>query len=52
MVAYIFNPSTWEAQAGGSLEFKSSLVCKKSFSMRGYSETLSWGKKELYKLIT
>ena len=26
MVAYAFNPSTWEAEAGGSL-YKSILVC-------------------------
>jgi hypothetical protein len=30
MVAHTFNPSTWEAEAGGSLEFKASLVYKAS----------------------
>ena len=26
MVVHIFNPSTWEAEAGGSCEFEDSLV--------------------------
>ena len=30
MVAHTFNPSTWEAEAGGSLEFEASLVYKVS----------------------
>ena len=30
MVAHTFNPSTWEAEAGGSLEFKASLVYRVS----------------------
>lgn len=33
MVAHAFNPNTREAEAGGSLEFKASLV---------YRETLTW----------
>jgi hypothetical protein len=30
MVAHSFNPSTQEAEASGSLEFKTSLVCRVS----------------------
>ena len=30
MVAHAFNPSTWEAEAGGFLEFEASLVYKVS----------------------
>jgi hypothetical protein len=30
MVVHVFNPSTWEAEAGGSLEFKDNLVCRAS----------------------
>jgi hypothetical protein len=30
VVAHTFNPSTWEAEAGGSLEFEASLVYKVS----------------------
>jgi hypothetical protein len=30
MVVHAFNPSTWEAEAGGFLEFKASLVYKVS----------------------
>jgi len=30
VVAHTFNPSTWEAEAGGSLEFKASLVYRVS----------------------
>jgi hypothetical protein len=30
VVAHAFNPSTWEAEAGGSLEFEASLVYRVS----------------------
>jgi hypothetical protein len=30
VVAHTFNPSTWEAEAGGFLEFKASLVYRVS----------------------
>ena len=30
MVAHAFNPSTWEAGAGGISEFEASLVCRVS----------------------
>jgi len=30
VVAYTFNPSAWEAQAGGSFEFEASLVYRVS----------------------
>jgi hypothetical protein len=30
VVAYAFNPSTWEAEAGGYVEFEASLVYRMS----------------------
>lgn len=30
VVVYVFNPSTLEAEAGGSLEFEANLVCRVS----------------------
>jgi hypothetical protein len=38
--AHAFNPSTWEAEAGGSLEFEASLAYRASsrIASLGYSE--------------
>jgi hypothetical protein len=45
MVVHTFNPSTWEADAGRSLEFKVSLVYgARSRKTRTVTQrTLSWG---------
>jgi hypothetical protein len=39
VVAHAFNPSTWEAEAGGFLSLKVSLVYKSEFQdSQGYTE--------------
>lgn len=38
VVAYTFNPNTWDVEVGKSLEFQTSLVCL-------HKETLAWKTK-------
>ncbi|GAB1299163.1 NEDD4 family-interacting protein 2 [Apodemus speciosus] len=48
VVAHAFNPSTWEAEAGGSLEFEASLVYRVSFrTAKATQKTLSQEEKLL-----
>ena len=46
MVAHTFNPSTWEAETGRSLEFAPSLVYNVSSKMAGARETPVQKKKK------
>jgi hypothetical protein len=49
VVAHAFDPSTWEAEAGGSLEFEASLVYRVSGQPRLLRETQSQRKKKKKK---
>jgi hypothetical protein len=52
MVVCTFNPSTWKAEAGKSLEFKVSLFYKRKFQdCKSYTEKpcLGWGRKDKTK---
>ena len=49
MVAHTFNPSTWEAETGRSLEFAPSLVYNVSSKMAGARETPVQKKKKSEK---
>ena len=49
VVAPAFNPSTWEAEAGGISEFEASLVYRVPGQPGLYRETLSWKKKKKKK---
>jgi hypothetical protein len=46
VVAHTFNPSTWKAEAGGSLDFEASLVYKRELVHR---ESLSPTKQNKTK---
>jgi hypothetical protein len=45
MVAHTFNPSTWEAEAGGISEFEASLVYRVSFRIAGATQRNPISKK-------
>lgn len=49
MVAHAFNPSIWEAEAGGSLEFEASLLYRIEFQDRPGSAERAWLKKKKKK---
>lgn len=45
-MAHIFGPSTREAEAGASLEFEASLVCRAGFRMAGATQRRSQKTKQ------
>ena len=52
MVAHAFNPSTWEAEAGRSLEFDTSLVYKvSSWTARAVTQRNTVSKRKKKKVI-
>jgi hypothetical protein len=48
-VVHAFNPSTWEAEAGGFFEFKASLVYRVNFRTSGTTQRNPVLKKQKVK---
>jgi hypothetical protein len=52
MVPYVFNPSTWEAEAGSSIEFKISLVYKRVPEQPGLHREMTYKKRKQNKILS
>jgi hypothetical protein len=49
VVVYAFNPSTWEAEAGGFLEFETSLVYRVSSRTTRTTQRNPVSKKKIFE---